>query len=90
MKFYSYVGNCVYGFDEDGESLLPIFRDVSEFACHNEDAEKIDEVEFYKHIQKNLIVDGILNGNEVEYLKYREIDVYVIYDIDDDIHYFFS
>lgn len=34
-----YIGNCVGSFDDrTGESLINSFRDVSDFACKNENA----------------------------------------------------
>lgn len=44
---YSYVGNCVNSFDDDGECLIGIYNDVSDFASAEENALEITRDEFY-------------------------------------------
>ena len=43
---YFYQGNCINSFDSDGDCLLSIFRDTSDFACVEENSQPIDQNEF--------------------------------------------
>jgi hypothetical protein len=83
-----FLGTCVDAFDDDGDCIGPgLYKDVTDFAQHEEKAMPISENEFYsnmhipnyleKHISKNrkYLVDG---------------NIYIVYDVDSDIHYFFK
>ena len=90
MKNYLYVGNCTNVFDEDtGECALSMFNDVSDFAYQDENSENIDAKEFYERVIIPENLKTSLSKN-LEYKYYDQSDIYVIYDDDTDIHYFFS
>jgi hypothetical protein len=88
---YYYFGNCSNTFNpSDGKSLDSHFVDVSDFALKDENAIEIEEKYFSlfvnnipQDVQKNI------NGHEIKYLFYNG-NIFVIYDINDDMHYFFG
>lgn len=97
----SYVGDCTSLFDEDtGECSCGIFRDVSDFANREETArEEMEEgrdllmsFEEFSSVVDISVLDG-KNTQNFEYYFYEETEfekqVYVAYDMDEDIHYFF-
>ena len=85
MASYHYVGNCVDSFDEDtGDSLIPYFRDVSDFALKEEEGEKIEKSEFVK------LTGGYkLPKHKFEYKRLSDVLI-TAYDVDTDIHWFFA
>lgn len=91
-KFANFLGTCVNSFDEDGDCTIPQlgYRDTSHFAYHEENADEISHEEFGKNAG---IIPPDLN-KEISVNRYflhdPDNDVYMIYDQDDDIHYFFS
>jgi hypothetical protein len=100
-KRYSYVGNCVNSFDSNtGECLSGIFSDVSDFGRYDElatcedieDSEgcgKISSKEFLSVVDFEEIPEEVKNSDNLEFYYYNN-GVLVIYDLDEDIHYFFS
>jgi len=85
-----YLGTCVDSFDEDGESLIDIFRDVSNFACIEEESNEISVEDFMIATKKDMFDIENLSLNKKTYLESENKDVYMIYDEDKDIHYFFK
>lgn len=90
-KQYFYKGNCVNSFDDDGKCLLNIFTDVSDFANTEENSKSVSKT---KNISKlNLSVPGlqdIANKKTTTLLYSKDSDMYFLYDVDKDIHYFFT
>lgn len=85
----NYVGNCVNSFDLDGECIideLP-FMNVSDLGYVDENASEISGDEFMNVVNvPDWLLDKI-SDNEVYYMVYN--DLYILYDSDLDIHYFF-
>lgn len=84
-----YIGNCVDSFDLDGECIigeLP-FADVNDLGYADENALEISGEEFSKVVNiPEWLLDSIVD-HEVYYMVYN--DLYILYDSDVDIHYFF-
>lgn len=88
MKEKYIVGTCVNSFDEDADCInsdLP-YRDVSEFAVADENAARITKEEFLKNVN---VPEKLINIDAI-YLHDIDNDVYMLYDVDLDIHYFFA
>lgn len=84
---YKYVGNCINSFDNDGECLFNFYNDVSDFAYHIEEYYvEISKGEFLKNVINNY---QFLNKNNIEYYYDTNKNIFVAYDVDKDIHYFF-
>lgn len=93
-----YYGNCVDSFDEDGESLIPIFENTTDFARQDENAKEITKDEFLKIIPKECIPKEVIQKiywypnrgktHNILFFKY-ENDIFVLYDETIDIHFFF-
>lgn len=95
-----YIGNCSNIFDSDGgECIFPIFRDVSDFA--NKEEEFRDELDEGRDLllskEEFLILaehKDFLDNPNMEFYFYQETEtspqIYVAYDIDEDMHYFFK
>lgn len=88
MKYW--IGTCINSFDNDGDCVDPSlpYRDVSDFAVAEEDAEEITLEEF---LSQASIPDSILNATANHDCTYL-VDMYgvlMLYDEDGDIHYFF-
>lgn len=92
---WEYLGSCVDSFDMEGScenTRLP-YGDVSAFACGEERAiiilkNEIEE-EFSKNMKKSCFVN-ILNKKDTTMLYDDEHNVYMLYDFEDDVHYFFK
>ena len=83
-KKYFYQGNCVDSFEDDSCSFGN-YRDVSDFAVAEEAATKISKKQFLTAIEKISVVD------DCDIFMFDEDnDVYIAYDSDADIHYFFT
>lgn len=82
-----YVGNCINSFDEDGDCVIPDlpFTDVSDLAYQLEDAIEIGPSEFHSKVSSNTDFDG----THVVYYKLPDESVYVLYDTENDVHFFF-
>ena len=80
---WTWVGDCIHSFDEDGDSLLPFFRDVSDFAIVEEEAVsciiKKSELAF---------IPSDVNTNMM-YSIHSERDILIAYDFRKDVHHFF-
>ena len=83
-----FAGTCVNSFDEEGNCITNLpWLTVSDFAVDEENAEEINKEEFLKNvdISKELIKKLLKHK-----LKFMKADnVYMIYDDNTDIHYFF-
>jgi len=98
----SYVGNCSNLFDKDsGECLFDIFRDVSDFGCKEEEIRnQIEEgrevLLSFDDFLSLVNIEAIQNKDlqNFEFYFYPETEyspqIYVAYDIMEDIHYFFK
>ena len=87
---YYFVGTCVNSFDEDdGTCVFDNYQDVSDFAQSEEEAERIDAHAFYDAVAVPDQIARSLTNHELQYLRDIHRDVYMIYDVDSDIHYFF-
>ena len=86
---YNYVGNCIDSFDEYGDSNLSYFEHTSDCAVQNEHSRQIDEEAFFASVTVPPAIIQKVNGHNKEYLLYTN-GLLVLYDIDDDIHYFFG
>ena len=77
----NYVGNCINSFDEDCECVvndLP-WNDATDFVQALEDSTETDPFEIPSHI-------GI---DKLSHYFHTEDNIYIAYDDDADIHYFF-
>ena len=82
-----YVGNCVNSFDEDGECdvrELP-WNDTTEFAQAIEETTPLTKEQFMQQVS----VPNEINIEGMQLAK-TEDGVYVAYDDNQDIHYFFT
>ena len=81
---YSLVGDCK-NFDEGGSCTMDTlpYSDTTEFAHAEENASEISAEEF------QAVVGDMLPISEPLYLHDKTNDVYMIYDDDADIHYFY-
>lgn len=93
---YVYIGNCVDSFDEDSTCTNPDlpFEDVTQFAYADENSETITQNQFMNQIDlgdqnTREIFNNKKDNPDVKYLNYSDEDVIVIYDENEDIHYFF-
>ena len=93
-----YQFNCVDGFDPEGDCLFPLFADASEFGCREEDFRNgvesgDDEFLTRKEFRKSCEVIFPIKKSW-EYYIYPETEyfqkVYVVFDPDECIHYFWS
>jgi hypothetical protein len=84
-----YIGSCVNSFDEDGDCIideLP-FSTVSDLAVAEENAKVINKNAFDETVTVPESIEHLTVGHEISYLVHDE--VYMLYDLDSDIHYFF-
>lgn len=91
-KPYEYVGNCVNSFDDDGDCVLSIFRDTSDFAVAEEESKEVS-----KEVSKDIVktfkmsseLEKIAKRKTTKLLYNEDRDIYFLYDTKKDIHYFF-
>ena len=86
---YSYKGSCVNSFDEDGDSLIKLFSDVSDFAVKEEESEEVSK-DIISKFNINNELQNIANKKSTKLLFNKDHDIYFLYDTAKDIHYFFS
>ena len=85
-----YVGSCVDSFDEDGDCIiddLP-WSTVSDLGHADENAQDIGSVTFLQNVSLPNEIAADTSGHEIQYLEYD--GVYMLYDVDADVHYFFT
>lgn len=94
-KPYNYVGNCSDSFNsKDGSCPSGIFRDVSDFAMYDEQAENTENNSGYMSFDD---FDSLVNipewinvhTGDYEFMYYGN-GILVAYDTIKDIHYFFG
>ena len=88
---FTYVGNCVDSFDDEGDCIidqLPYY-DVLDFAVNEESAKEVTAEEFslYVDIPEDYQPIHALPGTIHLYDSLNQ--VYMLYDTDMDVHYFF-
>ena len=83
-----YLGSCVDSFDRDGECLQEElgWSSVSDFACAEENAQEVEAEEFQSYIPIDIV--NLTTGHKVKYLM-TEDNILMLYDLEDDVHYFF-
>ena len=86
------LGTCVNSFDGDGYCTQPgiPYDTTSDLAVGDENAEEVSEEEFRSQVVLPSELEQKVMGHEVYYLLDRGNDHYMLYDSDDDIHYFFG
>ena len=89
-EYANYLGNCINSFDKDGDCVISeLYSDTSDFACHEEESNKITREEFTKYVgEVNPELDKKISKNR-EYLS-DDNRIFMIYDARRDIHYFFA
>lgn len=89
---YGLLGNCVNAFDDDGDCLLNLFDDASDFACVEESSIEVDKQEFLigAYIRNEEYLGLLSDLGETVFLKHKERGILMAYDQDADIHYFFK
>jgi len=85
---YEYVGNCLDSFDENGDSLIDCFRDVSHFAQMEENAKEIPEEEFFSKLSRTQY-QSFMFGTETIFLLSECQNVLMAYLPQTDTHYFY-
>ena len=86
-----FVGTCVNSFDEDGDCIIPelAWDHTSAFAVDEENAVPVQPMEFNKVVAITPDVAQTFTGHQISYLRTEDHHVYMIYDHDTDVHYFF-
>ena len=81
---YSLVGDCK-SFDEGGRCMIDSlpYADTTEFAQAEENASQISAEEFQAAVGDTLVI------SEPYYLYDETNDVYMVHDVDEDVHYFY-
>jgi hypothetical protein len=81
------VGTCVNSFDEDGNCTIPQlpYTDTTHFAQAEENATQITKDQFINNVN---LPDNLKDINAI-YLHDEDNDVYMLYDDQKDVHYFF-
>ena len=87
MKYH--IGDCTNSFDENGDSFIPIFSDVTDFAQVEEEATEIPKWEFEKTIELEKAA-GLPAIDKMSYWHHKDRDIHFAYDDEKDIHYFFN
>lgn len=88
MSNHYYAGNCVDLFDQDGLSvgMLP-YEDATEFAQAAVNWAPVSQAEFCEQCSVSETLIPLLCGSG--FLKDENHDVYIMYHLESDIHYFF-
>ena len=84
-----YLGSCVDSFDLEGNCLVDLpWSHVSDFAYAEENSQELTLTEFLVGVSITEI-SGLIENNTVKYFQTPD-DIFMIYDVDKDIHYFFK
>ena len=86
---YFYFGNCKNIFDEDGSCEVSIFTNVSDFVFNDENSKEISKEEFFNKVSIGNDLWNKLKDHDLLYFYYPN-GLYVLYDDEEDIHYFFA
>lgn len=84
MTIWTWQGNCINSFDEDGDSLISVFRDASDFACSEDVAlpfSLTDQDSLQAPAEVPLTMEFSLDVDR---------DLLIGYDTTLDIHHFFT
>ena len=101
IKKFNFIGTCrnIFSDDEDGDCLIDLFTDFSDFARKEESSVVISRENFLKHVNLDSNTKKLLDEkSDLEFatMTYSHVPVegvifcLFIYDPDDDIHYFFT
>jgi hypothetical protein len=88
---FTYVGNCVDSFDDAGDCIidqLPYYN-VSDFAVNEENAKEVTAEEFTLYVDIPEECRSIHALLDTIHLYDSLNQVYMLYDTDMDVHYFF-
>lgn len=89
MNKATYIGNCTDSFSPTtGSCRLSVFTDVSDFALADEEAVDLEQDDFLAVVDLGL--DRPWESHQVKYLFDERTGVFMVYDEDEDIHYFFA
>jgi hypothetical protein len=82
-----FVGTCVNSFDEEGNCTIPQlpYTDTTQFAQAEENTTKITKDQFINNVN---VPDNLKDINAI-YLHDEDNDVFMLYDDQKDVHYFF-
>lgn len=80
-------GNCINSFDEDGECIIGTlpFSTVSDLGYADENAEDVSKEIFF---HKCNVPRSLAQIRRARYMEHNGL--YILYDEDKDIHYFFA
>lgn len=85
-----YIGNCNNSFNRIGKCIANLpYSNVTEFEQAKKHAIEVDELEFNHNFTIPFGIKQIIADHEVTYLYDERNDLYMICDIDDNVHYFF-
>lgn len=87
---YHYVGDCKNSFRENGVCKFYNFVDVTDFAQAEERAIRISKLAFQLFVVIPEEITKAIHSHKIEYMYSKLKNVYMLYDIDDDTHYFFT
>lgn len=84
-------GNCINSFDEDGDSLIDLFDNVSDFACVEEDSILITLEDFISKtgLNRSFLIN-ITKLSDSDFLWHPDRAIGMIYNKIEDVHYFFK
>lgn len=88
MSKLTYVGNCITSFDEDGDCInseLP-FTDVSDFAYQLEKSKQLTPDMFFEQVEDNTFDFDC----KLEFSVLEDMSVFIAYNDETDIHFFFA
>lgn len=87
-------GNCVESFDENGICSINMFFDTTDFAFVEESSVEIDKTRFQNMtLVSDAKFDSLFKPSEQKFLiclENKDRGIYMIYNEDKDIHYFFN
>lgn len=87
----NFLGTCVNSFDEDGTCVVPgLYTDTSDFAVHEENADEITPQEFKTAVGQLPANLSSEVGDDLVFLHDADNNIYMLYDCDADVHYFFK
>ncbi len=92
FESFGLQGNCVESFDEDGNSLIDLFSDVTDFAQVEENSKEISRERFLSsvHIRDDEYDNLMGDFKNIIFLENKDRKILMAYDNDADVHYFFK
>lgn len=93
-----YLGNCIESFDEEGNSLIDIFNNTSDFALSDENSIEMTYEEFIKKTRtEDFILNKLLSNidyyDDLEkciFLNDQEREIAYMYEPNNDVHFIFK